>query len=195
MLSHVLRHVLAFSVRCVGVRLELAARPFVEKAGATMDQLLVGKLQGFLLAIAHLNVGPDHGPSYDVEAVAWKGDLLTSVRGHFCSYSGSTDDAWAVSMRPVEEGTEALSPLLHRWLFDRHLGAPEGNDAELWRSKMDACVREFLDMLTGLFGGRPPRAWKVDARPTDGSFYELVWDDIVLESGEQILLLHVGMSD
>jgi hypothetical protein len=35
----------------------------------------------------------------------------------------------------------------------------------------------------------------VDAHPTDGGFYELVWDDLLLERGEELLLLHLGMSD
>ena len=49
-------------------------------------------------------------------------------------------------------------------------------------------------MLTGLFGGQVPRVWKVDALPPDGGCYELVWDDVVLERGEEVLLLHLGMS-
>ena len=84
-----------------------------------MDQLT----QGFLLAFENLNVGP----SYDLEAVTWKGDHVTSVRNHFCS----ADASWAVSIRSVEQGTEVL----HRWLFDRHFGAPEGNEASSRRTR------------------------------------------------------------
>jgi hypothetical protein len=160
-----------------------------------MDQRTLGRLQGFLRAFEHLNVGMDHAPSYDVEVVPWKGGLTASVRAHFCSYPGSQEASWEVSILPAEEGMDVLGPLLQRWLFDRRFGVPAGNDANLGQFKKDACVQEFLDLLTGLFVGHAPRVWKVDARPTGGGFYELVWDDVLLENGEELLLLHLGMSD
>ena len=160
-----------------------------------MDAFTLGKLKGFLRAFEHLNIGMDHAPSYDLEPVPWKGGLAASVQAHFCSYPGSQEGSCEVRIRPAEVGVDVLGPLLRRWLFDKHFGMPAGNDANLWQFKKEACVQEFLDTLTGVFGGQAPRVRKVDAHPSDGGFYELVWDDVLLENGEELLLLHLGMSD
>ncbi len=156
---------------------------------------MLGKTQGFLLAFEHLNAGLNYAPSYDLEAVPRQGDLASSVRAHFCSYPGSGPGSWAVDLRPLDDGLEALRPVLLRWLFGEHLGLPAGHEPAIWSSKQENCVNKLLSLLKDLAGGAQVRVWNVDARPTDGGFYELVWDDLLLESGEKLLLLHLGMSD
>jgi hypothetical protein len=156
---------------------------------------MLGKIRGFLLAFQHLNAGLNHAPSYDLEAVPWRGDPTTSVRDHFCSYPGSGPGSWAVDLQPFEGGAEGLKPLLLRWLFDEHLGVPRGQEPAIWQGKQENCVNELLSLLNELFGGQQPRVWKVDAQPTDGRFYELVWDGVLFEKEQQLFLLHLGMSD
>jgi hypothetical protein len=89
------------------------------------------------------------------------------------------------------EGVEGLRPLLLHWLFDQHLGVPAEHDAEIWQVKQENCVNTLLSLLND----QPHRVWMVEARPPDGTFYDLVWDDFLLECGDRLFLLHLGMSD
>ena len=149
-----------------------------------MNATTIGLVQGFLLAFQQLNAGLDHAPTYALGEVPIRGDPATSV----AEYLGtSAEPGWQVELRSLGEGLEGLRPLL----FDQHLNLPAGHEPELWQVKQENCVNTLLSLLND----QPPQVWKVEARPPDGTFYDLVWDDFLLECGDRLFLLHLGMSD
>jgi hypothetical protein len=160
-----------------------------------MNPTTLGMVQGFLLAFQQLNAGLDHAPTYALDEVPRRGDPAGSVAAYLTSSVESGGSTWQVELQPLGEGVEALRPFLVRWLFDEHLGLPAGHEPEIWQVKQENCVNTLLSLLNDLLGGQPPRVWKVEARPPDDTFYDLVWDDLLLEGGTGLFLLHLGMSD
>jgi hypothetical protein len=160
-----------------------------------MNSTTLDLVQGFLLAFQQLNAGLDHAPTYALGEVPSRGDPARSVAAYLGSSPEPGGGTWHVEVQPLAEGMEALRPLLVRWLFDNHLGLPAGHEPEIWQAKQENCVNTLLSLLQDLCGGQPPRVWKVEARPPEGTFYDLVWDDFLLESGDRLFLLHLGMSD
>jgi hypothetical protein len=127
----------------------------------------------------------------NVSAIPRGGDPATSVAAYLGSSAEPGGNTWQVELQPLGKGVDALRPLLLHWLFDQHLGVPAGHEAEIWEAKQQNCVNTLLSLLNG----QPHRVWKVEARPPDGTFYDLVWDDFLLERGNRLFLLHLGMSD
>ncbi len=145
----------------------------------------------FLKAVALYNDGINHGSSYLIEPLPDAGSLDVALAQYFSAMS-----LYDVPPQPAEEWhiryeelsgnwTRAIAPVVRRWFFEQDC-SPKFD-----RLIMDNSVNQFMEYLRGVVGDA--RAFEVDVTPP--MWYELVWEDVAIESPTGRWLLHFGFSD
>jgi hypothetical protein len=101
-------------------------------------------------------------------------------------------DATEIKTDAIEDWQGVVRSVFGNWLFEyRDLIAPQAVGSLNCEASQREILDEIMDWISAAI--HPTAAWKVDV--TTKGFYELLWDDIALETTEYIYFLHLGMSD
>ena len=139
----------------------------------------IAAIRGFLAALEAAGGAPDQIPSFALEIMPAGRSLQERVSAHF----GGTN--YVPTLEPLDDWRRSL-PVVHRWLGE--FVRPE---------RRDAVEAAFVALLAMAF---PSARWaKLILEGRGGAafdpWYEAAWDDFVIETEEEVYLLHLGVSD
>lgn len=145
----------------------------------------------FLKAIALLNVGSNHGTDFLLIELDKVGSLHQDLEAYFDSLippSAREANAkdWGIEVEEcLGKWEDVIRPGAQKWFFDGRF-SPRAD-----QHKADSVIDTFIDLLR-----QDTKAeWLYRLSITPPVFYQILWDDYVLESGQQRWILHFGLSD
>jgi hypothetical protein len=146
-------------------------------------------LNGFLDAMALVNVGTNHGCWYQIEPVRRVGSLDQSLQSHFTelfawlsSRYGTKDHKLEVEALP--DWKAAVRQVAHLWFFEMEF-SPKLTEDDQPRYVTEALLKKLEQALVGGVS-----AWSV-RRPSP----HIEWSDLLLEDRDGYYLLHFSWSD
>ena len=153
--------------------------------------MLLEECNAFLEGLALLNDGVNHSSSYVIESLPSAASLAESLGLHFSSISTSNSppqpaESWQIRIAQLPGNwDDSIAGLVRRWLFQQDF-SPQIED---W--KQQNVVQTLLSRMKALFGCAS--AFKIEVSPP--LWYECVWEDVAIETGNNRWLVHFGFSD
>ncbi|QDU73874.1 hypothetical protein Pan97_08740 [Bremerella volcania] len=153
---------------------------------------LLGKLQGFLIAMEQINTRVNHGCTFSIDPIAMDADPTACITRALADQSIEFTD---LKLEPLEPWRPAVKSCLSRWLLQ--FQEPENCDRSLWnhehlpeidRKRFLQPPLEWLDALVGKCD-----VYEFKIHPV--GFYECDWNDFLIHSTESAYWLHLGVSD
>lgn len=146
-------------------------------------------LNGFLQAMALVNVGTNHGSWYLLEPVERKANLHESLQSHFSSFFawlttryGTTNQA--VQVEALRDWPAAVAEAAHRWFFNMECSPKLKEDYQ-----PEYVTKDFVERLEKALVGTVS-AWSVE-----GGSADIEWTDILLEDHNGYYLLRFSWCD
>ena len=146
-------------------------------------------LNGFLQAMALVNVGTNHGCWYLMEPVERKATLDESLRSHFAEFF-----AWLTSrygtkghtlqVEALPDWKAAVSQAAHRWFFEMECSPKLKEDYQptyVTKDLMERLERALVGSVS---------AWSVE-----GGSADIEWTDLLLEDQDGYYLLRFSWCD
>lgn len=142
---------------------------------------------GFLEAMAQLNCGCNHAPTYGLFKLPEADSLRESLAGHFSGLHPSEE--WEFELLPLENRPDHLRKRLHHWFFEQNYSPKDKSGIS-----HNNAVAGFLDFFLPLIG---PNAvgFEVQSHPPDSFWYGCMWEDLAFASETGFWLLHFDFSD
>jgi hypothetical protein len=162
-----------------------------------MHDLVIARINAFLAAFGLLNDSTNHSCTYLLTLIPRSGNVEQSLLAHFQGIKGYIGDGnvcaeggWRLSLEAVDDWRERLRHLLSEWTFGEHF--PELLDGQLFvkRNTTEWLLSEF-DVLCGQSSAV---GWILTVE-SERVFYDLIYEDFVLESNGHLYLLHLGFTD
>lgn len=146
-------------------------------------------LNGFLQAMALVNVGTNHGCWYLVECVERKTSLEESLQSHLAEFFAWLTARYGTSnhsltLEALRDWKAAVQHASERWFFNMGCSPKLKEDYQ-----PTYVVRDFMDKLeSSLVGG--VSAWSVE-----GASADIEWTDLLLEDEDGYYLLRFSWCD
>jgi hypothetical protein len=157
------------------------------------------RLNGQLQAFEWLNEGINHVCSYSLEEIPLKGTVDESLATNFegiWSISGGAQGqqvrrgGWTISKAEITDGWEHVRRLCLEYFFHQEFSPRRPANSTL----PDYGVETFVTLLQQWAGGSTVRIFAVDASSTN-VFYDMVYNDVLIQAQDRLLLFHLGWSD
>jgi hypothetical protein len=146
-------------------------------------------LNGFLQAMALVNVGTNHGCWYLIEPVERKKTLDESLQAHFAEFYVWLESRYGtkghtVQVQALRDWKVAVSEVAHRWFFEMECSPKLKEDYQ-----PNIVVKDLVEKMEKIFVG-DVWAWSVEGGSSDiGS------SDLLLEDLDGYYLLRFSFSD
>jgi hypothetical protein len=145
---------------------------------------LLGVKSGFEL-LARMNLGPDHGCTFEIAPLDLSSDLESAVAKHLGkTHAGEPLAGVRFKLGEVQgDGRKTLRKTLTKWFFETEY-SPILKEVD----QLTEVLEWFLSQLAF------DKLYSVTMIEYPG-FYECAWDDLVLKRGNKAWFLHLGVSD
>lgn len=143
-------------------------------------------VNAFLEVIALMNLGADHGPTYALYELENIGNIVDDIENYFKLGTLDQNVNWQVKTDLYDGNWENLvRAKATKWFFEERY-SPKVED---W--VMTILLETFLRHLKT--ATQAQSAYRLQTNPAE--FYEVVWEDLILEANGKHWLLHFGWSD
>lgn len=147
---------------------------------------VLSPINAFLQAMALINLGANHEASYRLERIENVGTLNRDLEFHFKNAMLANNADWQIITEQHNGRWEELvKETVEKWFFKQEFSPKVENDtADII---IETLVTHLQNETTAQVGYR--------LKVTPPIFYEVFWEDIILEADNQRWLLHFGFSD
>jgi len=136
--------------------------------------------------MALINLGTDHGATYELYSLENVGTLNEDLENYFRFGASDHNIDWRIKTELYNgKWEDIVSSIATKWFFE-----------ERYSPKTDNWIKETISnaFITHLRNETQARlAYRLHIEPPE--FYEIVWEDIILETKNTRWLLHFGWSD
>lgn len=153
-----------------------------------LDKIKQAQINGFLQAIALINLHTNHGYTFEWNELGFHEDIPTAYEYSFdLNVDQNLGD---VRVIPLDDWKKELEKACDDWFFE--VGYPHHQFDSSVKFDPKHCIHGFITLLSDFFDSHLT-VYKVECQPN--FWYEAIWGDYIFHSDKRLFLLHFGVSD